>query len=231
MKIDDTILSLPPLISTTWEKIQGIFAKDSRSLEIHLCTGAIVSVPMPEPKVVERIFHFHLQSLEKKGSKSGAKTPSMAEGDLLFHPLKNPMGLLPESFMGLSQIMQHDPQQADLPLIPKDFLDKVIGLAKSLNPDTPLLFHDAQPHCHCIYCQIGKAIDATQEHQENDEPVSDKDLKFKEWEITQKGTCLYELKNPLDSNEIYQVYLGNPLGCTCGSSQCEHIKAVLNSEI
>ena len=35
--------------------------------------------------------------------------------------------------------------------------------------------------------------------------------------------------DPLDPNEHYNVFLGTPLGCTCGEKDCEHIRAVLST--
>jgi hypothetical protein len=63
----------------------------------------------------------------------------------------------------------------------------------------------------------------------NDEEISAEDLRFKEWEIAKLSQNLYKVINPLDSNEEYQVFLGTPIGCTCGIHHCEHIKAVLKS--
>ena len=61
------------------------------------------------------------------------------------------------------------------------------------------------------------------------EEVTDEDLKFRTWDIKQPGKKLYLVTNPLDNNENYNVFLGKPVGCTCGQKYCEHIKAVLNS--
>ena len=58
---------------------------------------------------------------------------------------------------------------------------------------------------------------------------SEDDLKFRDWDIEQKSEELYEVTNPIDQNEHYQVFLGNPVGCTCGKKNCEHIRTVLNS--
>jgi hypothetical protein len=35
--------------------------------------------------------------------------------------------------------------------------------------------------------------------------------------------------NPLDHKEHYNVFLGDPIGCSCGNNNCEHIQAVLKS--
>ena len=43
------------------------------------------------------------------------------------------------------------------------------------------------------------------------------------------NSILIVVTNPLDANEHYNVFLGDPIGCTCGQKNCEHIRAVLNS--
>ena len=62
-----------------------------------------------------------------------------------------------------------------------------------------------------------------------EEIVSDEDLAFRDWEIKQTTDEKYQVTNPLDANEQYNVFLGNPLGCTCGEKNCEHIRAVLST--
>ena len=61
------------------------------------------------------------------------------------------------------------------------------------------------------------------------EEISEEDLRFREWDIEQKGENLYLVRNPLNQKEEYNVFLGNPVGCTCGKDNCEHIRTVLNS--
>ena len=62
-----------------------------------------------------------------------------------------------------------------------------------------------------------------------EEIVSDEELRFKTWEISQTNDKLYLVSNPIDANEHYSVYLGEPVGCTCGEKHCDHIRAVLSS--
>ena len=62
-----------------------------------------------------------------------------------------------------------------------------------------------------------------------DEPVPDAELSFQEWDIVQTGKDLFHVSSRLDPNEQYNVFLGNPVGCTCGKAGCEHILAVLKS--
>jgi len=135
------------------------------------------------------------------------------------------------------QVLQHQPEQSNMPEIPNEILSKVASFAKTINQETgQVLFPDTQPHCNCFYCQIGRAVNAEtiaspEVQKVEEEIVSDEDLKFKEWDVLQKGESLYEVTNPLDSSEMYQVFLGQPIGCTCGRNDCEHIKAALNTEI
>ncbi|HEY5259597.1 MAG TPA: hypothetical protein VIJ46_03040, partial [Rhabdochlamydiaceae bacterium] len=95
--------------------------------------------------------------------------------------------------------------------------------------DTSLL-PNPEPNCNCMHCQVAKAF-----HQEVgptidiDEEVSSDDLKFRTWDINQTTDKLYLVTNPLDAKEQYNVFLGDPMGCTCGDNHCEHIRAVLSS--
>lgn len=234
MKIDEKILSLPPYISTAWQNVTGVFTNEGKQLEIHLNSGAVIKMPMPEPKIVDLIFYYHLQFIEKGEIKQKAKINANPEKEPFSLPFGMPFPFSQDNVLPFGGMMQHNPEQANMPEIPKELLDKVTHLAKAINPDTTqVLFPDAQPHCNCLYCQVGRAMNATSKEEAKplEEPVTDDDLKFKEWDISKTGDALYEVKNPLNQTEIYQVYLGNPIGCTCGSSQCEHIKAVLSSEI
>ena len=61
--------------------------------------------------------------------------------------------------------------------------------------------------------------------------MNEEDLKFRNWEIEQTADKLYIVTNPFDKNEHYSVFLGDPLGCTCGEKNCEHIRAVLTTPI
>ena len=62
-----------------------------------------------------------------------------------------------------------------------------------------------------------------------EEEVSREDLQFREWDIEQTSEKVYVVTNPLDKEEKYQIHLGKPIGCTCGSAHCDHIRAVLES--
>ncbi len=134
-------------------------------------------------------------------------------------------------------VMQHNPNQASSPDIPEEILKKITAIAKIVVPDEPHLLPQAEPHCNCLFCQISRAI--TQEltveceidHQEefSEIKVPNEELQFCQWEISQINDNLYHVTNRMDDQEKYSVFLGDPLGCTCGISGCEHIVAVLKS--
>jgi hypothetical protein len=81
-----------------------------------------------------------------------------------------------------------------------------------------------------MHCQVARAIhNESSLKKENEDIVTEEDLRFRIWDIHQTGEKLYTVTNPLDPREQYNVFLGSPLGCTCGQNNCDHIKAVLSS--
>ena len=147
----------------------------------------------------------------------------------------------------ISSAMQHDSSQSNNPNIPDEILNKIAQVAKIVAPDELQNTPKPEPHCNCTHCQIARAIHGEaplfneENHEQqniiaseppidaNEEIVTDKDLSFQEWEITQLNDKLYTVTNRLDTNEKYNVFLGEPIGCTCGRAGCEHILSVLNS--
>ena len=128
--------------------------------------------------------------------------------------------------------MQHNPAQANSPDLPEEVLNKVSAIAKIVTPEDMKSLPKAEPHYNCIHCQIARAIHKGIQNmdgeREDEEEVADEELQFQQWDIKQKGE-LFVVTNRLDTAEQYHVYLGNPVGCTCGKSGCEHIVAVLKS--
>ncbi len=59
--------------------------------------------------------------------------------------------------------------------------------------------------------------------------VKEEDLRFQQWTACRLEENMYSVTIKLDSIEHYHVYLGDPMGCTCGKKGCEHIVAVLLS--
>ena len=194
MKITAKILSIPPYISTAWENVLSLQMDDATgNLIVFLKNGSKIFVPHLSGNLLEEVFNAHAEFINR--------------------PQQLQIGL---------PITHHDPNLKDSPDLPKELLEKVVGVARALGG---AVFADNQPHCNCPYCQIARAILPA----ELEEQVSDDELHFREWDLKELRPDLYEVTNPLDPTESYQVFLGTPIGCTCGKSNCEHIRAVLNS--
>lgn len=217
MKINKSILHIPPYISTAWDNVISIFSQDNL-LIIILKNGSKIEIPNLKPQLLELIFDTHGQILEKN---SKPKT-SISFG----LPSISNIGL-----DSLSSAMQHDPSQKDAPNLPADVIKKIASIAKLFAEEANMDMPVPEKNCNCMHCQIAKALQIGMGvNPENlDEEVSEEDLKFRSWNIKEEGDKLFTVINPLDQNEYYSVFLGDPVGCTCGKKNCEHIKAVLKS--
>ncbi len=220
MKITTTILSIPPYLSTTWKNISSLHVREEAgryTLVVILQNRVQVEVPALDKATIDMIFEAHAQSAEEesKGSLHLPETPFTFS-----LPLN---GESPIETLGAN--MQHNPEQANLPPLPPEMLKKILAVTRAFGLDETTL-PKPEPHCQCVYCQVTRALQGQEAPQEE---VSVEDLTFRNWDIQQTGDQLYSVTNPLDSNEHYNVFLGTPLGCTCGSKNCEHIRAVLNS--
>lgn len=244
MKINNKILSIPPHISTNWGNITSIITKGPL-LVIHLQDGRTVDIPGLEQAVIEVIFTTHANFLEQ----SSNNPLSMK---MLPFPQGGSSPLLPQIDTGVrfnlgsmedfgSSVFQHNPEQSQIPEIPSEILSKILAITKIISPAEQMELPKAEPHCNCVHCQLSRAA-----HQElpqaeipltttqatasiQDDVVSDAELNFQQWEIVQTGEKLFSVTNRLEPQERYSVYLGTPIGCTCGKSGCEHTLAVLRS--
>lgn len=221
MKITNKILSLPPYISTAWKNIFSLQVESREgdyTLLVELATGSRTFIPHLDRAAIDKIFACHAEYLEEE---SGQKKLSSFAFPL---PLNLP------GLEGLTGVLQHNPQQADSPELPPELLEKVSQMAKSMGIEDGSLLSKPEPHCNCPHCQIMRALSNEKGgEQATEEEVSDEDLKFRIWDIAQSTDKLYIVTNPLDNKEHYNVFLGEPLGCTCGQKNCEHIQAVLKS--
>ena len=106
-----------------------------------------------------------------------------------------------------------------------------IAIAKIISPSEELLLPKSEPGCNCFFCQIARALnpELSSSHTTDEPAIADEELQFQQWDIKQTGEKLYSVINRLDEHEKYNVYLGHPIGCTCGKQGCEHILAVLKS--
>jgi len=212
MKISDKILSLPPYLSTPWKNVIALHVEPrpyGLVLAIDLATGVRIEVPNLDKPTIEKIFEMHAQTFEED---------------------KKIQIVFPLGAEGFSSMMQHNMDKADSADLPPELLEKAAAMTKSLGLFDASSLPQAEPHCNCPHCQILRALHETpKQEQIEEEAVSDADLQFRTWDISQEADKLYTVKNPLDEKEHYSVFLGKPLGCTCGQKNCEHIQAVLKS--
>lgn len=231
MKITPQILSIPPYISTSWKNIASLRTQESHidyTLFITLQSGQVVEVPGLSKETVETVFLAHEKHLEVENGITKTQTS-----------MRMPMGFSLKMAMpgleGLSSILQHKQEDSQMPDLPHDVLSKISELSNVLSPEEIDAIPRPEPHCNCPHCQITRAITSgcqnTKEKQtiNIDEEVTEEDLRFKTWDIEELAKDLYRVSNPLDREEHYNVFLGENIGCTCGSKTCEHIKAVLSS--
>lgn len=249
MKINRKILSIPPHISTAWKNITSLHIEpdnQGKTLVVTLTNDSIIRIPGLDETTIQEIFVTHSKYIEQEPEQEVSAEKPLNEqpkptnpfafgGDssLTFgFPVK--MGDI-ESIGNFGGLLQHSQDQANSPPLPEEMVKKITSISKAIGLDKQLEhMPKAEPHCNCPYCQIARALHeepprVQKETKTTEEEVSDEELKFREWDIKEIGKDFYEVRNPFDVVEHYQVFLGNPVGCTCGHKNCEHIKAVLNS--
>ncbi|MGE0197832.1 MAG: hypothetical protein AB7N99_02340 [Simkaniaceae bacterium] len=241
-KVNHKILSIPPYISTSWKNVNTLHVKEldgKRVLVIVLHNGTMIDIPNLDSELIEQVFAAHTLYVEQESKEPQVESlkhyepPKMgSETSFSFGiPFQMSGG---EGIDNVSSFLQHNPDQADAPRMPLEVIQKITSITKALGMDMEQMsIPKAEPHCHCPYCQIARAIQEGNEETVADEDldveISDDDLRFRDWDIKQEGDKLYIVTNPLNSAEHYQVFLGNPVGCTCGEKNCEHVRTVLNS--
>src|SRR5262249_9447287 len=132
--------------------------------------------------------------------------------------------------------LQHNPAQADAPDIPTEILQKIGAIVKIVAPEDVFAEAAPVPNCNCPHCQITRAIcpdeaefDFASEAKEHAQHERE-NLPPQRWTIQQTGENLYSVTDNEDVTQTeYKVFLGKPVGCTCGKEGCEHIVAVLKS--
>lgn len=241
-KINDQLICIPPYISAHWSQItciESVYEDNSAApvLKLHLQNQQIISIPDLEPTLIETVFHEHQIYLESccdqdQGKKDDDRFSSiitslqqLTNKDTSVQVLSSPpwvSSLL--SSNPLDMILQHIPEHKDQPDAPAEILEKVTSILRMFANDSfPSLQFKPEPHCNCLHCQVGRMII----EETYEEEVDDRELTFREWDVVQSGEHLYIVSNPLVPSEQFNVYLGSPIGCTCGLKNCEHIRAVL----
>lgn len=229
MKISTKMLSIPPYLSTTWTQVRALYLKGS-DLIVCLNDNTQVAVPSLTSEAIAAIFAAHTAFLEMQ-----SKSPALPEKPHPFQIFTAGQGLEGsglENIASFSSTLQHNPAQATMPDLPKEIIHKIGEISKIIAPNEVQNLPKPEANCNCPYCQIARAIHEGIENVPEakiEEDVTEEDLKFPEWDIQQIGEKLYTVTGRLDPKEKYNVFLGDPVGCTCGKPGCEHILAVLKS--
>jgi hypothetical protein len=226
MKITSKVLSIPPYISTTWGNISSLHVKEELGtyrLIVLLKDGPQVEIPNLDRGAIDAIFNAHAQFTEECALETQARKV-VEDSPISFSlPLKGDVdGNVIEAF---GPTTQHNPDQADLPPLPPNVLKKIGAIASAFGVESLPSLPKTEPGCNCIYCQVMNAVFQGTGVEE----ISEEDLKFRDWEVRKTADKLYIVTNPIDLNEHYSVFLGEPIGCTCGAKHCEHVRAVLST--
>ena len=228
MKINPKFLSLPPYVSTSWKNVVALYVRES-VLFVSMIDGEMIEIPDLKPELLEVVFAAHAAYLEFEIAKEhfNLQKEFPAPHSLLAAESggESPFRFGFSTLDGFGSALQHNPTQSNAPDIPQDILHKISSIAKIVSPEASN-FPQPEPHCNCMFCQVAKALHTTPTQALVEEHVSDEELKFPEWQIAQTGDKIYEVSN---ENEKYTVFLGEPVGCTCGQLGCVHIHAVLKS--
>ena len=235
VKINEKIFSVPPYLSTNWSRIAALHIKGG-ILAVTLTDGETIDIPNLSAEAIDLVFSYHAAYLEKEHVEHLPITHSdIIKQQMMNPPSDSALSFSINSFDGLGSPMQHNPAQANAPDLPPEVLEKIAAVARIFNPEETKILPPPEPSCNCFHCQILKALNPPSagipplnlEHAH--EVVPDEELRFEQWGIVQTGDNLFSVTNKLDTAEKYSVFLGNPVGCTCGKEGCEHILAVLKS--
>lgn len=253
MKITPKILHIPPHLSTSWIQVRAVYPKEN-GLTISLLNGDDIVIPELAQEIRDAIFNAYAAFLENQQQQQRAH-PGVSQAlppFQMFHLspnqlLKDPgqamsdgtpmIRLAFDNMETMAASMQHNMAQSQTPDIPAEILQKIVEVVKMIAPDLNNNLSKPEPHCNCPHCQIARAVTNTPTQAQQpaapaevpEEVIADHELAFQQWDIIQTKDKLYSLTNRLDTTEQYTVYLGDPLGCTCGRNNCEHILAVLKS--
>ena len=238
MKVNAQVLSIPPYISCPWHQVSSLCVETlqgQKRLAIYMQNGSKIEIPDPSPTLVDVVFTAHGEFLDKvdegfiptsRPSSNASSNTSNFNSEILMNlvPMSPGMG----SFVDL---MQHCPDQKNMPDLPPEIVEKVVGVVRSIAPEEMKHMPKSEPHCNCFHCQVSRKAHASLEDipEDLDAPVSDEELQFRSWDVQPEGDKVFIVTNPLDETESFRVHLGDPVGCTCGQNRCAHIEAALRS--
>ncbi len=249
MKINQRVLHIPPYISCRWSEIAsiGVETKEGENLlQVQLLSGARAVVPNLTQDEIDLIFKMHIQHLELaaedddqlKNLKDSPFFSNLFQAPPMDTNVATSFGA-PISFHldanDPSSLFQgHNPAFANSPPLPKEILDKITLIAKAIGGE---MVKEVEPitGCNCFFCQIARHLQ--KEKVEEKKPHVPKNLPKDllrggidpEWMVEEVGPHMFTVSNRDEPGANYQVYLGNPIGCSCGSNRCQHIIAALKT--
>lgn len=239
MKITSRLLSIPPYISTQWDQVSSLRVVDGK-LVVSLKDGTTCTIPDLPQAVLDQIFTCHTEFSDTQNHQREELSGILEGIRSGFKDFFGMLGKLGATAMGsIGKALEHDPNNAHLPNLPPEMVEKVRLLLNVIPEEDILAMPEAHPDCNCMYCQINRTLRRALAEKKGEvpdviegpgeEPVEEKELQFTEWIVEPMGDKLYKVINKLDSKEEYRVFLGDPIGCTCGKAHCEHVLAVLRS--
>lgn len=243
MIINPKFFHYPPYISTSWKQVAAIHMSGN-TLIVNLHNSELIHIPNLSSQQVESVFKAYGDYLEKESasqisSSNSALQPSFNTfAQALFANdfiAESPFQFSISNMDGFASALQHNQSQANMADLPQEVIQKIASIAKIVAPADAQELPKAEPHCNCMYCQIARAISSGIEDDPLPEtpnptlqiPQEEPDNTL--WIITQKGELMYEVAEKKDPQNKFNVFLGNPVGCTCGQEGCEHLIAVLKS--
>ena len=208
MIINKQLLSIPPFISTSWKDVELLLSDGQHTLNIYLKNGTLVKISHLLKEQLDLIFKVHQEIL-------------LAQAQDMAMPLMDPV-----FFQFSGPFLEHDPELSDASPLPEEVKDKLYSLLKGLPKLDVSKLPEAHAGCMCPHCQLMNLISI---NEQEEELVTDDDLKFATWDIKQIDNHHFKLQHPYDENEVYDVCLDAPIFCSCGQNQCEHIECVLRN--
>lgn len=235
-KINSKILLIHPFISVAFQEVSYLTAQIQNGaliLLVGLKNGTVVPVPSLSEKEILSAFLAHEQHVEEMGLQKAAFFHKLSRATPIDGAIATDLPSLSFqlSDLGTLPLNGHDDSMKDAPPLPKDVIEKVSLVARTLGGD---LFEQIEfvPNCNCFFCQIARSIkedlarmkgEEEQIEEEPEAPLS------KEWVITEIGDHLFRVSHHTDSSQVYTVSLKGQIQCSCGQERCLHIRAVLES--
>jgi hypothetical protein len=223
--------------------VSTLYVKN-KVLIVNLYDGEPIEVPGLTQESIDLIFQLHANYIELYDitpvdiiHEKFPQPPSFTEALMQSQADKSSENSFRIGFSSIDEfgsVLQHNPQQASAPELPPEVLQKIAAITQIIAPEDVQNLPKPEPHCNCMHCQIARAVQQTAHSTEApkelpEEVVKPEELEFQQWDVKQTGDNLFDVTNRLDTLEHYNVYLGQPVGCTCGCQGCEHVLAVLRS--